>query len=66
MKFIRLAEVMAKTGLARSTVYKLISESNFPASVSLGGKSVAWVEAEVEEWMLSKITERDEGVALTA
>lgn len=37
MRIIRLQEVMATTGLARSTIYKLISESTFPKPVPLGG-----------------------------
>lgn len=66
MKFIRLTKVMAMTGLARSTVYKLISEQKFPPNVSLGGKSVAWVEAEIFDWMESKIAERDEQQEVSA
>jgi len=60
MKFIRLTQVMEMTGLARSTIYKLIAAEQFPASVALGGKSVAWVLTEVEDWMLAKIAERDQ------
>lgn len=59
MKFLRLKDVMECTGLARSTVYKLIEEGSFPKSVSLGARAVAWVEGEVQEWILSKIEERD-------
>ncbi len=60
MRLIRLKEVMNVTGLARATVYKYIKQSQFPASVSLGDRAVAWVESEVEEWILDKIEERDE------
>lgn len=66
MRLIRLKEVMAMTGLARATVYKYIKEEMFPASVSLGDRAVAWVESEVEEWILKRIEERDiaiEGIA---
>ena len=62
MKFIKLKEVMAKTGLARATVYKHIANDKFPKSVSLGERAVAWVENEVEEWMLERIAERDEAI----
>ncbi|WP_343073736.1 AlpA family transcriptional regulator [Pseudomonas sp. AF1] len=56
---MRLQEVMATTGLARSTIYKLISESTFPKPVPLGGRSVGWVEEEVQDWVLERIEERD-------
>ncbi len=62
MRIIRLKEVMSRTGLARSTVYKYISEEKFPKPVGLGGRRVGWVEEEVEEWIQARIEERDQGV----
>ena len=62
MRFIKMKEVMAKTGLAKSTVYKHIADNQFPNSVSLGKRAVAWLESEVEEWMLERIAERDEAL----
>ncbi|MGL4544496.1 MAG: helix-turn-helix transcriptional regulator [Plesiomonas sp.] len=38
-KLIRLKDVIACTGLARSTIYKYIDEGIFPKAVSLGGSS---------------------------
>ncbi|TKJ58695.1 AlpA family transcriptional regulator [Pseudomonas sp. CFBP13506] len=62
MRIIRLRDVMSSTGLARSTIYKYIDEGTFPKSVSLGDRSVGWVEGEVHEWILSRIEARDLGV----
>lgn len=59
MRLIKLKTVMDSTGLARSTVYKFIAEGRFPKPVKLGVRMVAWVEEEVEEWILSKISLRD-------
>ena len=59
MKLIRLQQVMEMTGLGRSTIYKYISESWFPKPVPLGGRSVGWVESEVNEWIFARIKERD-------
>jgi len=61
MKLIRLKEVMACTGLGRSSIYKFMAEGSFPESISLGERAVAWVETEVEEFILNKIEERDAG-----
>ncbi|HFH3921558.1 helix-turn-helix transcriptional regulator [Pseudomonas aeruginosa] len=58
MRIMRLQEVMATTGLARSTIYKFISEGTFPKPVPLGGRSVGWVEEEVQDWVLERIEER--------
>tara|TARA_R110002074_G_scaffold137162_3_gene282126 strand:+ start:389 stop:589 length:201 start_codon:yes stop_codon:yes gene_type:complete len=40
MEVLRLAEVIEKTGLARSTIYKYADPGRFPRPISLGGKSV--------------------------
>lgn len=63
MRIIRLSEVLANTGLARSTVYKYVADGSFPKPVSLGDRAVGWVESEVQEWVLARIEERDKGQA---
>lgn len=50
-RFIRLPEVMNKTGYGKSWIYHLISEGNFPKPVKLGVRAIAFVESEIEEWM---------------
>ncbi|WP_332846826.1 AlpA family transcriptional regulator [Pseudomonas lactucae] len=59
MRIIRLKDVIDSTGLGRSTIYKYIAEGAFPKPVSLGERSVGWVEEEVREWILARIEERD-------
>ncbi|WP_210446757.1 AlpA family transcriptional regulator [Vibrio crassostreae] len=59
MRLIKLKEVMTLTSLARSTIYKYMGEGQFPKAVSLGCRSVAWVEEEVTDWVLERIGERD-------
>lgn len=59
MKLLRLKEVMACTGLGRSSIYKFMAEGNFPLSISLGERAVAWVEDEIQEFILNKLEQRD-------
>lgn len=59
MKLIKLKTVMECTGLARSTVYKFVAEDRFPKPVKLGTRMVAWVESEIQEWILQKVEVRD-------
>lgn len=59
MKLLRLMQVMDCTGLARSTIYKLMDEKSFPKQVSLGARSVAWVENEVQDWIKDKVDNRE-------
>ncbi|WP_299686741.1 AlpA family transcriptional regulator [uncultured Vibrio sp.] len=60
MRLIKLKEVIAVTGLSRSSIYKYMDERQFPQSVSLGERSVAWVEDEVQDWILERVAERDQ------
>ena len=59
MRFLRLKKVIEITGLSRSSIYKNITEGQFPRSVSLGGRSVAWLDSEVEKWVMERVEARD-------
>ena len=61
IRILRLPTVMERTGLSRSTIYLLIEQSQFPASIKLGARSVAWLESEIEEWMEAKVAVRGGG-----
>ena len=52
---LRLAKVIERTGLSRSTLYQLIDKGEFPQQIKLGMHSVGWVEAEIDEWISSRI-----------
>ncbi|HAB64432.1 MULTISPECIES: helix-turn-helix transcriptional regulator [Stutzerimonas stutzeri subgroup] len=49
-RFIKLAKVKDQTSLSTSEIYRRIAAGTFPAQVTLGPKSVAWIEAEVLAW----------------
>ncbi|MBY6222652.1 MULTISPECIES: AlpA family transcriptional regulator [Marinobacter] len=59
MRILRLQDVISYTGLARSTIYKYVDEGSFPKPVPLGGRSVGWVESEVQTWIKHAIRRRD-------
>ena len=52
---LRLPTVMRNTGLARSTIYKLISQNQFPVPVKLSTRAVAWLQSEIETWVSSRV-----------
>ena len=70
-RFIRLPEVLTRTGFGRTSIYRKMEDGSFPRSVKLGGpledhnafdcRAVAWIEDEVEQWIESRIEERDLG-----
>ena len=52
---LSLPAVKARTGLSRSTIYMRVAHGAFPAPVSLGGRAVGWIEAEVNAWLTAQI-----------
>ena len=57
---LKMPEVRAKTGLSRSHLYALAQNGEFPKPVKLSERSSAWVESEVQEWIDTRILQRDE------
>lgn len=57
IRFLRLPEVIEISGLSRSSIYERIKEGLFPANVSLGGRTVGWVEEEVLQWASDRVAE---------
>ena len=57
-KVLRLPEVKKITGLSRSCIYKMISLGTFPKPISLGARSVGWLESEINDWLNAKIQAR--------
>ena len=70
-RFIRLNEVMSRTGYGRASIYRKMEDGSFPKSIKLGGaptnpckfvcRAIAWIEDEVEQWIESRIEERNSG-----
>lgn len=59
-RVIRLPEVIKKTGLGRTSLYKLSTSGLFPASISLGGKAMGWIEAEIDRWIEDRMAARQQ------
>lgn len=58
-RFNRMREVCQRTGLSKSSIYDLMAQGRFPQTVRLGGRSVAFVEAEIDDWIAARIAARN-------
>ncbi|MHC1660598.1 helix-turn-helix transcriptional regulator [Stenotrophomonas maltophilia] len=58
-RLLRRAEVLARVGIAKSTLYSRISAGKFPKPVHLGS-SVRWVESEIDSWIQDQMEQRDQ------
>ncbi len=56
-RIVRLPDVLARTGLSRSTIYVRVGKGSFPKPVQLGARAVGWIESEVDEWIRRQIAE---------
>ena len=50
-KIVRLDEVCALVGLARSTIYAKVSAGGFPPPIRLGSRSVGWRLSDLDSWL---------------
>ena len=68
-RFIRLNEVLSRTGFGRTSIYRKMEDGSFPKSLKLGGppkdpsifysSAIAWIEDEVDQWVEDRIEDRD-------
>ena len=55
---MRLPAVLARTGLSRSAMYRLIEAKEFPAAVPLHGTVRGWLASEVDRWIEQRVEAR--------
>jgi prophage regulatory protein len=61
MRILRFKQMHAeKVPLSRAQVDRLEADGKFPKRVSLGPKSVGWLEPEIDEWVEKRAAERGE------
>ena len=62
-RLLRRPEVRQKTGLSDNDIYRLMREGDFPRSVPLGRRTIAWLEFELDRWIEKRVADRDNGTA---
>lgn len=50
-RIIRLKMVLARTGLSRSTIYRMIKIGTFPRQICIGVRGAGWHESEINRWI---------------
>ena len=62
-RLISLNDACRLTSLSRTSINRYRSDGRFPQEVNLGEKRVAFVRAEVLQWIEARIAEREAGRA---
>jgi prophage regulatory protein len=55
LKLLRFGEVRQRTGLSRSTIWRMERSGIFPRRIKVSVNVVAWREDEVDAWIVSKL-----------
>ena len=55
---ITLKEVESLTTLKRSKIYQMIKEGQFPTQVKISSNRSAWLECEIQKWIVEKAKSR--------
>ena len=55
LKLLRFPAVRERTGLSRSTIWRLERQGAFPRHHRISPNAVAWVEDDVAKWIRSKV-----------
>ncbi len=58
-RVLRLPAVMERTGLSKTSIYRLIQADEFPAAVRLGPRAVGWPAQRIDEWIDSRESAAD-------
>ena len=66
LRLLRLPEVQKKTGLGHDSVYRLARRGQFPRPIKIGLHASAWLESEVDAFIVGRIAERDAAAAAEA
>ena len=48
---LRAPEVVARTGLSRTTIWRRVRAGTFPAPVELGVNSIGWPASAITDWL---------------
>ena len=50
-RIIRLKEVLLRTGLTRSTLYRKVASRTFPRQIMISTRCIGWRESDLNDWL---------------
>ena len=53
-RLLRLSEVLSRTALGRSSIYRMMRDGSFPEPLKVGVRAVRWRESEIEGWLAAR------------
>ena len=53
-RLLHLSEVLSRTALGRSSIYRKMRDGSFPEPLKVGVRAVRWRESEIEGWLAAR------------
>jgi prophage regulatory protein len=60
-RFTSVQQASADTGLSRTTMWRMARQGTFPRAIAISPGRVAYITAELEQWIAARIEEREPG-----
>jgi len=62
VRLITLDEVIDRVPYSKVHIYRLMEQGVFPRAVPVGTQRVAWVEKEIDDWIATRIRDRETNI----
>jgi prophage regulatory protein len=62
VRLITLDEVIDRIPYSKVHIYRLMEQGKFPRSVAVGAQRIAFVEKEIDDWIASRMRDRDDNI----
>lgn len=59
-RVLRSAALLNVLGISGPTLWRRVKDKSFPQPISLGGRSVGWLQSEVHAWIKARAGVRDQ------
>lgn len=56
---LKLSQVLKRTSLGKTSIYKLVKQGAFPRPLKVGNASL-WIDQEISNWIVELMTNRSE------
>ena len=63
-RLLRLPELQERIPFSEAHIWRLEKAGDFPRRVHLGKRRVVWIEAEINDWISTKMKERPSNLDL--
>ena len=61
-KIVKINAVKQQTHLSVASIYRLAKQGDFPKPIKLGVKASGWLQSEIDDWIQSRLNDRDSNI----